>query len=263
MTSWIAVYVGLALLAPLFAWLERRRPASHIERTSRAMRVDLAYWFVTPVLTGSLSRLLTLGVVAAVGFAAGFGTDGPRFLAHVEGSRPFARLPWPLAFAIAILLADLLGYASHRLRHTRLLWRVHAVHHGTEELTALAAARLHPVDETFDGLFIGVPLLLLGVPLSIVAALGPFFILHTLLLHANVTWAFGPLGRVLASPRFHRRHHARDMPAANFAGVFAFYDVLFGTFDMPAGDPAPCGVSTRDVPATLGGQMLYPLRARS
>jgi sterol desaturase/sphingolipid hydroxylase (fatty acid hydroxylase superfamily) len=127
---------------------------------------------------------------------------------------------------------------------------------------SLTAARLHPLDETLDTLLISVPLLLVGVPLGVFAALGPFFLLHTLLVHADVDWSFGPLGRVLASPRFHRRHHARDLPAANYGGVFAFYDVLFGTFEMPAADPGPgaFGITERDVPESVLGQMVYPVR---
>ncbi len=253
--SYAVVYLGLFLLAPLFEWIERGTP-----RTRAAVRVDLAYWLVTPLFTGTLSRLLTLGLVAVVARAAGHGADGPGFLARVQGAMPFARLPFFAALAVGLVIADGFGYASHRLRHTKGLWRAHAVHHGAEELTSLAAARLHPLDETLDAMLIGVPILLLGFPLAVYAALGPIFLLHTLLLHARVSWSFGPLGYVFASPRFHRRHHARELAPKNFAGVFAFYDLLFGTFEMPAGDPGPTGIVERDVPESLLGQLAYPFR---
>jgi sterol desaturase/sphingolipid hydroxylase (fatty acid hydroxylase superfamily) len=255
--SYAAVYLGLTVLAPLFALLERRVWRA---RTPRAFRVDLAYWLVTPLFTGTIARVLVLGVVATLARLAGFGANGPAFLARVQDTLPFARLPFPIAFVLALVVADFFGYASHRLRHRPALWRAHAVHHGAEELAALTAARLHPLDETLDALLIGVPVLLLGFPLAVYAALGPFFVLHTLLLHARLPWAFGPLGRIFASPRFHRRHHASDLPPANFGGVFAFYDVLFGTFDMPAADPVSFGTVDRDVPETLLGQMAYPFR---
>jgi sterol desaturase/sphingolipid hydroxylase (fatty acid hydroxylase superfamily) len=259
-TSVAAVYLGLLVLAPLFAVVERRRPAAHLARTRRALAIDLAYWVITPLLTGTFARALVLGVIVALGAALGFGCDGPAFLSSVEARMPLARLPAPASFAVALVLADGLAYLSHRLRHGRVLWRLHAVHHGAEELTALAAARLHPLDETLDTVLISVPVLLLGVPLSVFAALAPVFLLHTLLVHANVDWSFGPLGRVLASPRFHRRHHARDLPPANYGGVLAVFDVLFGTFEMPAADPGVYGVAERDVPESVLGQMLYPIR---
>jgi sterol desaturase/sphingolipid hydroxylase (fatty acid hydroxylase superfamily) len=256
--SYAVVYLGLAVLAPLFAFLEKRE--GDFSRTPAARRIDWIYWLITPLVTGTFSRLLVLGVVAVIAHAAGFGRDAPRFLAHVAAGTPFSRLPFVLAFPLAVLVADLLGYLSHRLRHRAGLWRLHAVHHAAEELTAITAARLHPLDEALDGLLIGVPVLLLGFPLPVFAALGPFFVLHTLLLHARVPWSFGPLGYVLSSPRFHRRHHARDLPPANFGGVFSFYDLLFGTFDMPIAAPSAFGIAERDVPESVAGQMVYPFR---
>jgi sterol desaturase/sphingolipid hydroxylase (fatty acid hydroxylase superfamily) len=258
--SFLVVYVGLALLAPLFTVLERWRPATPTPRTARALRTDLVYWFVTPLLTGTFTRVLTLGVVGLAGYASGFGTEGERFLARVGDAMPFGHLPFVLAFPVALLVADAVGYASHRLRHTAALWRLHAVHHGIEELTALGAARLHPLDEAIDGVLIGASVLLLGFAPSVFAAIGPFCLLHTIFLHANVPWSFGPIGRVLASPRFHRRHHARDLPPANYGGVFALWDVVFGTFDMPTHDPVPFGIVERDVPEGFFGQLAYPVR---
>ena len=129
LVEYVVVYVGLAVLGPLFALLERRAPATPITRTRRARFVDLAYWIITPLFTGTLSRLLLLGIVGLVGLAAGFGTDGSGFLARVQTKLPFASLPFPAAFALALLVADFFGYVSHRLRHTVALWRLHAVHH--------------------------------------------------------------------------------------------------------------------------------------
>lgn len=258
--EYVIVYVGLAILGPLFTLLERRHPASPLARTPRARNVDLLYWLVTPLFTGTTARILLLGVLGLAAWAAGFGTDGDGFLARIQRATPFAKLPFAAAFVVALVIADFFGYWSHRLRHTVALWRLHAVHHAAEELTAITAARLHPLDEILDTILIGVPILLLGFPLPVYAALGPFFILHTLLLHANVGWSFGPLGRVFASPRFHRRHHARDLPPANFGGVFAIYDVVFGTFTMPATDPGVFGVTERDVPERFFAQLAYPFR---
>ncbi|MFO0550462.1 MAG: sterol desaturase family protein [Polyangiaceae bacterium] len=257
--AFIVVYGGLALLAPLFAFLEAKRPATALRRSKRAIAIDLAYWIVTPIFSGTLSRLLTLGVVAAVGLAAGFGTDGEALLLHVSRAAPLGSAPAFVAIPLALVLGDAVAYASHRLRHTRALWPMHSVHHATEELTALGAARLHPLDEALDGVLIGVALLFAGASPTVFAWLAPVSLLHTLLLHANLDWTFGPLGKVLASPRFHRRHHARDLPPANFGGVLALWDLAFGTFDMPAQDAAPFGV-TEPSPPGVGGQLLHPFR---
>jgi sterol desaturase/sphingolipid hydroxylase (fatty acid hydroxylase superfamily) len=258
--EFLVVYVGLLVLAPIFAIVERRAPATPGSRSTRALRVDLTYWILTPVFTGTLSRLLIYGVLAVVGWSAGFGTNGPRFLAHAQALTPFSRWPWMVQFPIALVIADFIGYWSHRLRHTFAFWRLHAVHHGASELRALTAARLHPLDEALDATLIGVPVLLLGFSSPVFAMLGPFFVLHTLLLHANVAWSFGPVGTILASPRFHRRHHARDLPFRNYAGVFSLIDVVFGTFEMPERDAAPFGIVEQDVPESVLGQLAYPMK---
>ena len=256
--EYAVVYLGLFSLGPLFVGLERWMPAVVLVRTRAALLVDGLYWVLTPLFTGTLSRGLVLGLVGALGFAVGHGLDGFAFLARVQAAMPFARMPWVAQFFLALLISDAIGYGSHRLRHTRVLWNLHAVHHSAEELTALAAARLHPLDEALDSTLMGVPVLLLGFPLEVFAVLGPFFVLHTLLLHANLRWSFGPLGAVFASPRFHRRHHARELPAKNFGGVFAFFDVLLGTFELPAQDVGVFGIVERDVPENLLRQLAYP-----
>ena len=46
----------------------------------------------------------------------------------------------------------------------------------------------------------------------------------------------------------------------NFAGLFPFWDVVFGTFYMPRGEaPRSFGTNT-PVPKTVLGQLLFPFR---
>jgi sterol desaturase/sphingolipid hydroxylase (fatty acid hydroxylase superfamily) len=81
--------------------------------------------------------------------------------------------------------------------------------------------------------------------------------------HANVGWSFGPLGRLLACPRFHRWHHTSAVEGRdkNFAGVFPLWDVLFGTYFAPAGRaPTAFGAGDEPVPAGLWRQLAYPFR---
>lgn len=252
----LAVYLGLASLGTLFWALERWRRVSAIAPPQRRARV--AYWLLTPLFTGTLSRLVLLGAVGLLALALQL-HDGWALLDRIVATSPLGRLPLWASIPCMLLVADFFGYWSHRVRHGAALWAVHAVHHAPEEMQALDAAQLHPLDELFDTLVIGLPVLLLGLPFSLYAALGPFFILHTLMLHADLPWTFGPFRHLLASPAFHRRHHARDLPAANFGGVFAFWDVFFGTYAAPPAQAAACGVAARDVPRSVGGQLVFPL----
>ena len=56
--------------------------------------------------------------------------------------------------------------------------------------------------------------------------------------HANIAWTMGPVGRLVVSPIFHRRHHAIGIGhegrvhGCNFAVLFPLWDMLFGTADF-------------------------------
>jgi len=60
-----------------------------------------------------------------------------------------------------IVVGDLVNYWNHRLRHGRLLWPYHAVHHGPRALDWLSSVRMHPVDDLCDN--VPVALVVLGL----------------------------------------------------------------------------------------------------
>jgi sterol desaturase/sphingolipid hydroxylase (fatty acid hydroxylase superfamily) len=64
---------------------------------------------------------------------------------------------------------------------------------------------------------------------------------------------------------FHRWHHTTEEEGLdkNFAGLFPFIDLAFGTFYMPLGrQPQRFGVTNDDVPAGLVAQLAYPFRQK-
>jgi sterol desaturase/sphingolipid hydroxylase (fatty acid hydroxylase superfamily) len=100
-------------------------------------------------------------------------------------------------------------------------------------------------------------------------ATGPFLLFFDMWLHANVVWPGRArrLARLVATPGLHRWHHAAPELLAsispgprgcNFAGVFPIWDLLFGTFFLPASAPTAFGTGD-PVPATLLGQLATPV----
>ena len=78
-------------------------------------------------------------------------------------------------------------------------------------------------------------------------------------IHANVRFRLGPLERVISSPAFHHWHHTNDEHRdRNFAAIFPFLDVVFGTAWLPKHWPPVYGIDAK-VPPTLTGQFLDPL----
>ena len=255
MVSFVVVYAGFAVLAVLMTVAQRRWPASaNVPDALSGRAVDWQWWLFSPLVTGSLTRAVTWGVVVVVARAAGSDVDA--LLAAFAS--PLQRAPFAVQIIVALVVADVVGYVSHRLRHTRVFWPFHAVHHSPRALDWLAAARMHPIDDVVDNVAVGVAILLCGLDAAVLAFVGPILLLHTMFIHADVAWDFG---FVFASPAFHRRHHRRsDHSAGNFAQMFPILDVIGGTYDPGAADAF--GVDDDAVPlSSLPAQLAWPFVA--
>ena len=136
------------------------------------------------------------------------------------------------------------------------MWKYHAVHHSSEELEWISAARFHPVNLFLGSVFADVALLVAGISPNVFVVLGPLTIAHSAFVHANLDWTLGPFKYVIAGPVFHRWHHtAADRGGEkNFAATFPVLDLLFGTFYMPAGElPDNYGIDEREFPTSVSG----------
>jgi sterol desaturase/sphingolipid hydroxylase (fatty acid hydroxylase superfamily) len=260
--------LALVIAAVVFAVVERRWPAL---RKSSAWRrpgslLDVAYWFFNPLVSKPLTKVATIAAVVPIAVALGAPLRGDELQGWLDARRTIVSFQpaWLQAIEI-LLLADLIGYWTHRVFHGAVLWRFHAVHHASRELDWLAAARVHPVNEVLTRVAHVVPLFIFGFRGDLLAAAAPFLTFYAILLHANVPWSLGPLRYVLASPAFHRWHHTSEERGLdrNFAGLFPVWDLLFGTFYLPAGEhPTAFGVRD-DVPEGLLPQLLWPFRRRT
>ena len=239
--------IAFAVAAIVFALLERigaalpRKPLFRRERL-----VDFVYWLFTPVVTRTLS---SVSLFAAIALLA-----PPRSSWFASQSK--------LAQIIELLVAaDFIGYWTHRAFHRGALWRIHAIHHSSRDLDWLSASRLHPLNEIITRLTQVVPLYLLGFRNDALVAIVPILTFWAVFIHANVRWDFGPLRYVIATPRFHRWHHTSEDEGLdkNFAGLFPWIDLLFGTFYMPDRQPVTFGVR-EEIPNGLLGQLAHPFR---
>jgi sterol desaturase/sphingolipid hydroxylase (fatty acid hydroxylase superfamily) len=93
--------------------------------------------------------------------------------------------------------------------------------------------------------------------------------------HANLRWTFGPAGRVVVSPAYHRLHHAREDQSINLGVVLTIWDVLAGRARFPSrgdavgrtgldGRPVPVeqGNAATPGPLLLAEQLIEPFQAQ-
>ena len=260
-----SVLGGLLILAAVFGALESWSPAVAEQRRLRAgWRIDVVWWFVTPLVTKWIARVAIVLALVAAALIAGVPITKPNLESFLAPHPGISSWPWLVQLVAFLLLADLLGYLMHRLLHRSRLWRIHAVHHSSTEVDWLSSVRVHPLNDVLIRLAQAVPIVLIGFDPTLVAAYVPIFLFYGILVHANVAWDFGPLRYVLASPHFHRWHHAAEDDGLNrnFAGMFPFIDLAFGTFHMPRDrQPERFGIPDGDVPPGLWGQVSYPFRS--
>jgi sterol desaturase/sphingolipid hydroxylase (fatty acid hydroxylase superfamily) len=260
------------LAAPLLVALvvatgicERIWPAELRPVLARGHVQDVCYLALHAVVVIPLMTLLSVGSAALIGGHLQWLELGPA--GHWPG---WVRIP------IAIVAMDganwLAHYADHRLGP---LWRFHALHHSQEELSVLTSFRAHPLMHTTGFLLATVPVVILLPTRPIAPVLITIYVCIGTLQHANLRWTFGPVGRVIVSPAYHRLHHAADVQHVNLGVVLTIWDVLAGRAQFPVRDGVVgrTGLDGRPVPVEqdaaadpllllLAEQLIEPFQAR-
>lgn len=222
-------------------------------------------WFLLVVVLFVLAEWLWRSRIADRGYDAGaaaasFGVAlGGALIKPVTGAiTAFVFLsieqvaPWRLPTAdwstwvIGFIAVEFVYYWFHRWSHTvRWLWASHVVHHSASEFTFPAAIRLGWTGVLSGGWLLFAPLVFLGLPALVVAALIAANLVYQFFLHTEAVGKLGPLELVLNTPAHHRVHHASNAEYIdkNFGGVVIVLDRLFGTFaSVEEGEPLRYGL---------------------
>ena len=164
---------------------------------------------------------------------------------------------------LAAALFDFFYYWFHRLQHTwNWLWAFHSVHHANRSLNALGCYH-HPLEDMLRVPFFLVPMaLVFRIDAPSLVLLSAFVTAWGLFNHADTRFSLAPLRFLLADNHYHRIHHSLD-PAhfgSNFAGMFSFWDRLFGTQRLPVagGEHLPVGLDDQPHPSTVADYVLGP-----
>ena len=73
--------------------------------------------------------------------------DADELIAFYDnGHGPLAQLPLWVQAMLFLVLSDFMLYWLHRMFHGGGFWKYHAIHHSSEDLDWISAARFHPVN---------------------------------------------------------------------------------------------------------------------
>jgi sterol desaturase/sphingolipid hydroxylase (fatty acid hydroxylase superfamily) len=241
-------------------WPAERRPVLARGHVQDACYLALHALVVIPLMT-----LLSVGAATLIG-------------EHARWIELRATGQWPawLLVPVTIVAMDfanwLAHYADHRLD---ALWRFHALHHSQEELSVLTSFRAHPLMHTTGFVLATIPVMALMPTRPIAPVLITIYVCIGTLQHANLRWTFGPLGRLIVSPAYHRLHHDREDQHVNLGVVLTIWDILAGRARFPAhglevgrtgldGRPVPVEQDASSAPALrlLAEQLVEPFQSQ-
>jgi sterol desaturase/sphingolipid hydroxylase (fatty acid hydroxylase superfamily) len=169
------------------------------------------------------------------------------------------KLPSWCFVVLAVLGIDAVDWLTHLANHRlTALWRLHAVHHSQEELSILTTYRAHPLVHV-SFLLSAIPVLAVEDNTVTPAAVLTVYACLGALPHANVRWTYGPAGRIMISPAYHRIHHsATGRLDINLGTVFAIWDAASRRAVFPARAAADrtvieTGLAGRPIPVEQSG----------
>jgi sterol desaturase/sphingolipid hydroxylase (fatty acid hydroxylase superfamily) len=237
-TGWLMVgVIEIVVMLTVLRALERWRPVEAV--TDRAaIRVDILYTLIHRLGLFRLALFFTVDPL----------WDEMIGRLRVQGMPTFQLDQlWPgvtdnaaVSFVLYLVMFDLLGYWLHRAQHQfNWWWQLHALHHSQRQMTLWSDNRNHLLDDLIMDSVMVIVALLIGIPPGQFVAVVACTQLLQSLAHANVRLSFGPLERLLVSPRFHRLHHSigighesngrGTLGGHNFAVLLPVWDMLFGT----------------------------------
>jgi lathosterol oxidase len=246
--------LDLLVMTIVFVPIERFWPRHPEQKTFRAEWTTDAFYFVMTHLPAQLMTFLML--IPA--------TYASKWLAIPALAKTVGGLPFILQLPLAIVVADLSQYATHRAFHQiSFLWRFHRIHHSIQTMDWIAGSRSHFVDILLTRGLILIPMTLFGFSQATMAGYLVFVSFHATFCHTDFRPRTRWLEPYFVTCRYHHWHHGAHPEAAdvNFAIHLPFIDRLFGTYYLPKDAwPEKYGLINSSVSKGFFAQFLEPFR---
>jgi sterol desaturase/sphingolipid hydroxylase (fatty acid hydroxylase superfamily) len=163
---------------------------------------------------------------------------------------------------LMLFFGDLISYLFHRLFHTNFLWRLHAVHHSTREMSWTKAQIAHPIESilSFGVIYFLVHMFSFSMNSLIIVQL--ISLLYGFLCHSKINFNLGALDYLFISPKAHHLHHEKlsgtNGAHSNYASFFSIWDILFRTYKKPDSQELVYGTMSKEL-TTLKEQLVLPV----
>ena len=170
---------------------------------------------------------------------------------------------WPVFF-VYLLTRELIQYWYHRFSHQwPWLWQLHKTHHSAEQMNVLVTSR----GNLFW--FLLMPTLYFEAAMIYCGLAGPYLLAFAILAavsissHSGLRWdlplfqhpltapIMNMLKYLITTPDTHHAHHGmgpKSNPNGNYAPLFFFYDVIFGSAKMPQQRQSQLGIPEGNAP---------------
>lgn len=156
---------------------------------------------------------------------------------------------WWVELLVLWLVKDFVQWCVHNLLHrVPLLWRIHCLHHTTEEMDWLSNWRFHPLESLIYQTALYLPAVLLGFRGEVLVACAFISTAISHFAHANLRWHVGPLKYIINTPEMHVWHHVHPDAGPqnrNFGISLVIWDWIFRTAYLPADGHAPQRLGVR------------------
>lgn len=242
------VFISFWLLAALTFSLDGER-ASALKRNVADWALDISGLLVQGLLIPALEVILVYGLLNII---------APQAKGSLE-------ISWALGFLLNFIVVDYLYYWNHRLLHSKMFWKTHAVHHTADRVDVFITSRntlwapLLIVYVWANGIFLFLlkdpaPFLLSA---SITASLDLWR--HTQFCTAPGSLIHRAISIVIITPNEHAWHHSSGSADANFGANLSIWDRIHGTYKTAVDRPESLGI-----PLQLGlhRKLLFPFRNR-
>jgi len=213
----IAVILLIMLGTGLFFEVMNRRYPEHKVQKNR---ISARKW---QELTYAPGSILTLSLCFAAGLFS-------QWQGWALMPLPLSWWSAPLTLAVSVLLYDAWFYWVHRLLHSKLMFRFHALHHTSISPTVWTNHHETIVEATLNQLYYFLIVFIFPIPWQVLVVQKVYDQISGMLGHAGYEHFASPVARwpwPLASTVFHDQHHGYFH--FNFAHTFSFWDRLMGT----------------------------------